>query len=130
MPLRILFAIFLINAALVSNAKKVDVYPTTENSLQLAIDAAAKGDVLIVHEGLYKQHDITINKKLTIKGENFPIIDGDFKYQLFLVSADSVVIEGFALRNTGTSSMTDMAGIKLQNVSHVVVRNNFSICII
>ncbi|MBS1585912.1 MAG: nitrous oxide reductase family maturation protein NosD [Bacteroidetes bacterium] len=120
---RNLITIIFFSVAFQAKGATINVYPGQGN-LQTTIDKADRGDTLIVHQGLYKEHDILVNKKLTIKGDDFPVIDGGKKYQLFFITADSVVIEGLQVQNTGRSSMTDMAGIRLQNVSHVIVRNN------
>lgn len=123
MSLRAPFTIICCLLAMACRATTRDVYPGP-NSLATAIKAANTGDVLLIHSGLYKEHDIAVDKKIILKGDNYPVIDGENKYQLFLVSADSVMIDGLVVRNSGRSSMNDIAGIKLQGVSHVTVRNN------
>ena len=55
---------------------------------------------------------------------DYPVIDGVKKGQLIVVVRDSVIISGLQLQNTGRSSMTDMAAIRLQNVKSVSVTNN------
>ncbi|WP_298707780.1 nitrous oxide reductase family maturation protein NosD [Chitinophaga sp.] len=91
--------------------------------LQHALDRAQPGDTILVAPGLYKQHEIVVRTPVTIIGENYPVFDGENKYQILIVSADKVNIQGITVQNTGRSSMVDMAGIRLQNVSRVTVSN-------
>lgn len=104
-----------------ANASSIHVY----KNLQEAINHAIQGDTLYVHKGLYKEHDILLKKKLTLIGVDMPIVDGEYKNQLFVVIADSVWIEGLCVQHTGKSSMTDMAGIRLLNANFVTVKNNW-----
>ena len=46
------------------------------SSLQEQIDRAQPGDTLIVDGGVYYEH-IVIDKPLTLKGRNGPVIDGE-----------------------------------------------------
>jgi nitrous oxidase accessory protein len=57
-------------------------------------------------------------------GEKYPIVDGENKYELFIVTSDSVVITGLQIQSTGKSSMKDMAGIKILNADYVIIINN------
>src|SRR5437870_997425 len=74
------------------------VYPGS-GSLQRAIQSAKPGDTLILQSGVYKEHDLVIQKKITITGIGFPVIDAENKFQLFLVYKDSVTIQGLEIRN-------------------------------
>lgn len=94
------------------------------NSIRNAISTARNGDTLLLQKGMYMEHDIIIPKKLTIRGEGMPVIDAENKYQAFIITADSVTIEGLQVQNTGRSSITDMAGIKVMDAKHVTIRNN------
>lgn len=91
--------------------------------LQTVADKAQPGDTILVAAGHYPQHDIIIRKPLTIIGENYPVFDGGKQYQVFIVTAANVRIEGITVQRTGRSSLVDMAGIRLQNVSGAVIQN-------
>lgn len=115
--LTILLALTFFN---VTSAKAVHrVQP--QHNLQEIIDLAKAGDTIIIAPGIYRQHDIIVKKPLVILGENYPVFDGEKKHELFIVAANNVTIRGIQVQNTGRSSLTDMAGIKLQNVSDVIV---------
>src|SRR3569833_625440 len=93
-------------------------------AIHAANSKAHNGDTIVILNGLYREHDIIVQKKLFITGHLFPIIDGENKYQVFLVKCDSVTIKGLQIQNVGKASMTDMAGIKIIYAKSVVVSNN------
>jgi len=93
-------------------------------SIQKAIDASQKGDTILVHEGLYKEHTITITKSVVLKGINYPVIDGENKFEIVAVKSNNVTIDGFKIQHSGTSSLYDIAGIKIYNCKNVTVINN------
>lgn len=102
-------------------AAVIKVHP---GGISSAIKNAQRGDTLLLLPGTYKEHDIIVSRKLYITGKDWPVIDGENKYQLFLVTADSVVIEGLQIQHTGKSSVTDMAGVRIANATQVTIRNN------
>lgn len=124
MPRIIALLIFNILISLHALANIANVYPSTQGVLQKAIENALPGDTINIQKGVYNEQNILVNKRLVIIGNDYPVIDGQKKGQLIVVTHDSVVIMGLQLQNTGRSSMTDMAAIRLQNVSHVTVNGN------
>ncbi len=114
----------LIICLLLTGAARAALIRTTPgHPLQQVLDAAQPGDTVWLAPGIYRQHDIVVRKALTITGTGFPVLDGENKYQVLIVAADSVRIHGITVQNTGRSSMTDMAGIRLQQVKDVQVTN-------
>jgi nitrous oxidase accessory protein len=105
-------ALFLLLLPVVAQAGKI----------QEVIDKAMPGDTIRIRAGLYKENTIIIRKPLTLIGEGYPIFDGELKQEVFIITSSRVNIQGIDIRNTGRSSMTDMAGVKLQNVSYVSVK--------
>lgn len=108
-------------SSIAAQAGLIKTYPA--RPLQAVLDAAQPGDTILLAPGTYHQHDIVIRKPLTLTGENYPVFDGDKQYQVFIVAADNVSIQGVTVQNTGRSSLVDMAGIRLQQVKNVQVRN-------
>jgi nitrous oxidase accessory protein len=102
----------------------LEVRPTGKFSIQNAIDRAGPGDTLLIHRGAYQQTNIRIYKRLTIRGEGYPVIDGGGKDELLIVTADSVTISGLQIQRTGISGLRDLAGIRLENVRYVNVFRN------
>ncbi len=93
-------------------------------SITKAIESAADGDSIIIHPGTYKERTIIIAKTVHLKGINYPVIDGQKKYEAVTIKANNVSFEGFKIVNTGSTSTEDLAGIKLVNARGVVIRNN------
>lgn len=92
--------------------------------IQKGIDMASAGDTILVTGGLYRQGNILINKPLFLKGIDYPILDGENKYELISVKSPFVTVEGFQIQNSGHSSMVDVAGIKIYNTHHVKIISN------
>jgi nitrous oxidase accessory protein len=93
-------------------------------SIKVAIVRAQAGDTILVKAGTYKEGLITIDKPLVLMGENYPIIDGESKGEIIHIKSDDVVIEGFSIINSGTSSFEDLAAVRIITSKHVTIRNN------
>ncbi len=93
-------------------------------TITAAIAAAAQHDTILVLSGIYQEQNIVINKALTLKGLNYPVLDGEHKYQVISITADGVVLEGFKIVNSGISSMEDLSGVKIYESNNVVIRDN------
>jgi len=118
-----IIAIILLGCTIAAKAETIKV-TATPNSIHNAIRKARNGDTLLIKKGFYKEHDITIDKRLTIIGEDFPVIDAGNKYQALIITADSTIVQGIQVQNIGTASIIDMAGIRVVNAKGVVIKNN------
>ncbi len=94
------------------------------SAIRQAIDASSNGDTIIVAEGVYKEGTIKVNKAVYLKGENWPVIDGQGKFETITVQASGVIIEGFVVQNVGFSYTDDWAGIRIEEMDSCVIRNN------
>lgn len=81
-------------------------------------------DTLWIHSGKYSEGNISIHKSITLIGVDFPVLDGEFKYEIFSIYANNVSIEGFNIINSGYASLDDPCGIKIYNGSNVTIKNN------
>ncbi len=99
---------------------KNETCKTITSALVIAVD----GDTVFVNTGEYHEGNIVITKKIVLLANGKAIIDGDYKFENLSVKANGVVIDGFVIRNSGISSMTDYAGIKIYNAHNVVISNN------
>ena len=95
-------------------------YPT----ITLALAAAAQGDTILVYAGTYREKNIEINKTIVLKGLNYPVLDGEHKYQIISIKANGVVVDGFKIVHSGISSMEDLSGIRVYDSRDVVIKNN------
>lgn len=93
-------------------------------SVQESVDQAQAGDTLIFSPGRYPVSAITIRKPLVLLGENYPILDGQGKGNILIIAADSMVIRGFKLINTGKSNIDDSAAIKFFDSSKGLIEDN------
>ena len=93
-------------------------------SIKKAMNKAFDGDTLIINEGIYKEGNIVINKKLTLIGKGFPVLDGEGKTEIITIKADSVIIMGLQIQNVGTSYIKDQAGINIVESDGCIIQNN------
>lgn len=106
----------------VCDARVIVVTPS--QSMQEAVEKAAAGDTLLIRSGHYKPGQIIIKKKLILMGENWPVLDGENKFEIITVSAEDVVITGLRFINTGVASMDDLAAIKGNGANRIQIINN------
>jgi nitrous oxidase accessory protein len=109
-----------------------EVWPTTifvgkkafPHTIQSAIKMAHDGDTILVSRAHYFEKNLIVNKAITLIGIDFPILDGEKKYEVLSIKSSHVTIEGFQIVNSGASSLQDLAGIKIYDSSHVRIANN------
>ncbi|MBX2898611.1 MAG: nitrous oxide reductase family maturation protein NosD [Cyclobacteriaceae bacterium] len=89
-----------------------------------AIALAQPGDTLIIKPGIYREGNLILQKPLIIKGEDYPVLDGENQFEIFTIHADNVVLTGLKFINTGIASINDLAAIKLLESSRVKITNN------
>lgn len=89
-----------------------------------AMEASLCGDTIRVFSGTYFEYPLYIDKKLVLQGIDNPVIDGEKKDELIVVRSSGSIVEGFTIKNSGYSSMTDKAGIRVEKVRDVIIRNN------
>ena len=98
--------------------------PCRYTSVKQAVQQAKPHDVVLVDGGVYQEYGIEINKPLTLRGENNPVIDSNFKGQILTITADDVTIEGFTLKNIATSYIRDDAAIRALAQRNLRILNN------
>jgi nitrous oxidase accessory protein len=115
--------IIALGISISGSAATIKVSPGA-NTIHQAINKAHVGDTILIENGFYKEHDIVINKRLSIIGKDFPVVDAGNKYQAIIINADSTIVQGIQVQNIGNVSMIDMAGIRVVNAKYVTVKNN------
>ena len=78
--------------------------------LAKALDSSQAGDTILVPAGTY-HGPFTIDKSVTLLGEDWPIIDGGGRGDVITVTAPDVTIQGLILQNSGASLNAENAGI-------------------
>lgn len=93
-------------------------------TIKQAIEQAKAKDTLLIQPGIYREGNIVLEKSLVIIGKEYPVVDGENKYEIFTIHADHVVISGLKFINTGVASINDLAAVKVLESNHLVISNN------
>ena len=93
-------------------------------SLRRAVELAGNNDTILLGKGVYKEGNIIINKPIHLIGIGQPVLDGEHKYEILTVSANGIIIKGIHFKNSGYSSMNDLAAINLVDAANTVIENN------
>jgi parallel beta-helix repeat protein len=100
--------------------------PNNYTSIQAAINAANNGDTVFVYDDSSPYYEgVDVDKSINLIGENrdTTVIDGLGIWEVVHISADSVNITGFTIRNSG-SSWPDDAGIDIDSNYNTITGNN------
>ncbi len=98
----------------------------TYKSIKAALQNVKSGDTIFVKGGVYREGEIVVEKSgISLIGINKPVIDGEYKYQMFhVLKADSVLIRGFVFKNSGRSMTRDIAAVKITQCTGCRVEGN------
>ena len=118
------FAIFLVgiffNLIVSASGTQLSI-----SSIKNTVQNARPYDTLLIPEGLYTEHSITIDKPLTLIAKGKVVLDAEQQpYNIFIISSDSVTISGFHLRNVGTSFLEEIAAVMIRDAKYSLVQNN------
>ncbi len=120
----IIIILFLF-AAIPAEGKTISVGKSKPyQSIQKAIDIAENGDTVLVYPGIYKEQNIIIQKSIVLKGVNFPVLDGENKYEIISIKTSNATVDGFKLEHTGRSEIKDIGAIMIYDSYHVSAINN------
>ena len=100
--------------------------PGNYSTIGNAILVAQPGDTIRVYAGIYNEN-IIINKKINLIGNGSinTTINGGGINNVIKITSNLVNISGFLLKNSGTEfSPNERAGIKLDEVNNVLIKNN------
>ncbi|MCE2893123.1 MAG: nitrous oxide reductase family maturation protein NosD [Flammeovirgaceae bacterium] len=93
-------------------------------SIKSAIELAAKGDTIRIMKGIYKEGNLVIQKSIVVVGIDYPVLDGENKYEIFTIAANDVSIIGLRMINTGVGSINDISAISAIEAKRLRVLNN------
>lgn len=96
----------------------------TYTTLHAAVARAQPGDTVFLHEGTYREGNLTISLPLCLIGIGYPILDGQHNCEIITVTASDVTIRGIEICNSGQLSTLDLAGIKVLSANRVIIENN------
>ena len=89
-----------------------------------AIRDASPDDTIVVDGGIYTG-SLTIDKRITLVGLNRPVIDGGNQGTVIQINAPGTVIQGFEIRNSGSSLDEENAGIAIEAEDVLIQQNEF-----
>lgn len=121
--MRLLFLLLLCISSLQAQKLEVGVNKPYK-TIKQALKASKVGDTVLVYKGIYKEGNLRIDKKIVFLGKDFPVLDGQKKVEVLSIHADSVVVKGFRVINSGFAALEDPCGIKVYNKSFVVIEGN------
>jgi nitrous oxidase accessory protein len=108
-----------------AHGREIVVAPgTAVPTLAAALAMARDGDVIRVRSGVYAEGEHRIDRRLTLVGEGWPVLDGGGNATVLHVTADGVRIRGFVLRGAGASHVRENAAIRFDRVRDCVAEGN------
>jgi nitrous oxidase accessory protein len=113
------FGIQLIGARTIQVGSKFPI-----KNIKKAIKLSNNGDTIIVNNGIYKEGNIIIDKRIFFIGKGLPVLDGQNKNEVLSIKADSVVVKGIKFINSGFAALDDPCGIKVYNRTFVRIYSN------
>lgn len=117
--------IFLLLLPLLAHPATVRVdAKTAVRTIRQGLQMARPGDTLRVAADTYREYDLVVDKPLTLIGEPNSVIDGQSKGEILRIVSDHVLVQGLTFQNVGITSLEEWSGIKVKEVSHVVLRQN------
>ncbi len=93
-------------------------------SVKAAIQLSVDGDTIHIMTGIYKEGNLTIQKSITLIGKDFPVFDGENRFEIFTIAANDVSIIGLRMINTGIGSINDISAINALDAKRLNVLNN------
>jgi nitrous oxidase accessory protein len=92
-------------------------------SIGSAVEAAERGDEIIVAAGVYHEH-IVLDVPITLRGEPGAILDGDERDTVVRVKSGPSVIRGLTIRGSGDSLLGEDAAIRVDGAGGTVIEQN------
>ena len=89
-----------------------------EHKIADAIARAKDGDSVVVVAGIHREH-LTINKRITLRGEAGAILDGENQGTVVRIEASGVELRGLTIRRSGENYNLEDAGIRIQHAASV-----------
>ncbi|KAB7726821.1 nitrous oxide reductase family maturation protein NosD [Rudanella paleaurantiibacter] len=123
--MKLLRYVLLLLFPLLASARTVVVGPSGPvHTIRQGLAQAAPFDTLLIQKGLYREINLMVDKPLVILGQNYPVVDGEKKGEIFTIRAADVTVQGLELRNVGRTSTIDWAAVKILSTRRVRVVGN------
>lgn len=93
-------------------------------TIKSALTVAENGDIIKIKKGIYREHNIIVEKEIKIIGEIGTVVDGEKKGEIFSIQADNVTIKYLTIRRVGISTIKDWAAIRVSNSKNFTIEHN------
>jgi nitrous oxidase accessory protein len=118
-------AALLLGRPATGSAAEIVVAPgTAVPTVAAALARAADGDVIRVLAGTYREGELVVDRRVTLVGEGWPVLDGGGRSTVLRVTADGVRVRGFILRGAGASHVRENAALRFERVRDCVAEGN------
>lgn len=112
---------------LITQSVSADIITVCEDckvsDIKEALKIAKPFDTVNLKAGVYRSHNLLVDKPITIIGEKGAVIDGQDKGEVIRIISDSVHIEEITIINVGTSYTKDYAAIRVAKAKYFSIRN-------
>jgi nitrous oxidase accessory protein len=109
---------------MIGGGSQPPIVVTPNASIAAAIRAARPGAVIRIEAGVYREPTIVVDKRVTIVGDGWPVLDGEGTHQIMTIAADDVTVRGLVFRDVGTSFVEDRAAIKVRKSGGCTIAGN------
>src|SRR5690554_4386314 len=92
-----------------------------QKTIKKAFEQAKNGDTILTKAGVYREGTLFLNKAVTMMGEEYHEIDGEYQHEIALQEHDDVVIKNVLISNSGSSSFQDIADLKIKNYKTICI---------
>ena len=99
-----------------------ETFVVTAEDLATAVGAAKDGDTIDVQGGTYRGN-LVVDKRLTVTGSDWPVIDGENEGTVIRITAPGTIFRGFLIKNSGSSLDEQNSGLAVE-AEEVLVENN------
>ncbi|HVX89350.1 MAG TPA: nitrous oxide reductase family maturation protein NosD [Gemmatimonadales bacterium] len=83
-------------------------------TLAAALVRAHPGDTITIGAGTYPTNGATVTTpRLLIRGEGWPVLDGEGAHEILVIAAEGVRVEGILFRGAGVNMTRDQAAVKV-----------------
>ena len=110
-------SVFVAVSAFASASNKLDIRVCSDceyKTISAAIAAVSQHGKITVEDGLYKEHDLKIQKSLELIAHGNAVVDGENAgTHVFHILSSDVKIKGFTIKNTGLSYIQELSGIRV-----------------
>ena len=108
-----------------ASAQNIEVCSKCEvSTIKEAIEIVPQNTTIYVKKGRYTEHEIIIDKPISLIAEKGAIIDGENQGSIIRVQSDDVIIKGFIIENVGFSHTEEFAAIHIQKSNRFTISDN------